>query len=137
MQDGETRKVELPIGVEQGSGSFLADHRVVLVTLSGATGGCEYEIERDRTNIGRGPDVDLAFDDSSMSREHAAFEIMDGAMRIRDLGSTNGVQVNGSAVLQAELKHGDRIVLGDHEFQFVLEKRKHDPKAYDISEAST
>ena len=136
MQDGHTRKVQPPTPVPSGE-AFFAAHRAVLVTLSGTTAGNEYEIDRDRVSIGRGPGVDLAFDDSTMSREHAAFEVTDGAMRIRDLASTNGVQVNGAKVLQAELKHGDRISLGDHEFQFVLEERKRDPKAYDVSGASS
>jgi len=132
MQDGHTRKVEQVTPVATGEG-FFAAHRAVLVTMSGTTAGNEYEIDRDRMRIGRGPGVELAFADTTMSREHAAFEIMDDAIRVRDLGSTNGVQVNGAAVLQSELKHGDRISLGEHEFQLVLEARKRDPKAYDLS----
>jgi pSer/pThr/pTyr-binding forkhead associated (FHA) protein len=131
MHDGSTRKVPHEKGHSTPS-AFLAAHRAVIVTLSGTTAGNEYELERERTTVGRGPGADLAFADDTMSREHAAFEVMDGAMRVRDLGSTNGVHVNGAATLSAELKHGDRIQLGDHQFQFVLETRRRDPKAYEL-----
>ena len=133
MQDGYTRKVQTAETQAHGGQSFLAGHRAVIVTLAGLTAGNEYEIDQDRMTIGRGPGVSLAFDDATMSREHAAFEVMDGALRLRDLASTNGVLVNGAPVLQSELKHGDKIELGEHKFQFVLEERERDPKAYDIS----
>ena len=51
-----------------------------------------------------------------------------------DLGSTNQVLVNGGETLSAELKNGDKIELGEHEFQFVLEGRKRDPKTYRLEE---
>ncbi len=133
MQDGLTKKVQRQ-PADTGPGEFLASHRAALVTLSGATAGNEYELEGERTVIGRGPGVDIAFDDRTMSREHAAFEVMDGAMWLRDLGSTNQVLVNGGETLSAELKNGDKIELGEHEFQFVLEGRKRDPKTYRLEE---
>jgi pSer/pThr/pTyr-binding forkhead associated (FHA) protein len=130
MQDGHTRRVRREPG--RADSGFLASHRAVIVTLSGATAGSEYEIESERTTVGRGPGVDIAFADSTMSREHAAFEVMNEAMHVRDLGSTNGVQLNGAPVLDAELKHGDRLALGEHEFQFVLEPRTREPQAYEL-----
>ena len=131
MQDGRTRKVR-PTAPEPDA--FLAANRVAIVTLAGATAGNEYELVLERTSIGRGPGVDLAFDDKTMSREHAAFEVMDGAMCLRDLASTNGVLVNGAKTLNGELKHGDRIELGDHQFQLVIEARRRDPKTYSVDD---
>jgi pSer/pThr/pTyr-binding forkhead associated (FHA) protein len=132
MQDGRTKKVRREPPVQEDPNAFLTVHRAVIVTLAGTTAGNEYELEQDRTTVGRGPGVDLAFDDRTMSREHGAFEVMDGAMWLRDLGSTNGVLVNGGKTLNTELKHGDRIELGDHQFQFVLEPRRRDPKTYEL-----
>jgi len=134
MQDGLTRKVERSDARNGGSEDFLERHRAALVTLSGSAAGNEYLLDRPRTTLGRGPGVELPFADETLSREHAAFEVMDGAMQVRDLGSTNGVTVNGAAVLQAELKHGDRIELGDQKFQFLLELRERPPKTYDVSD---
>ena len=132
MQDGRTRKVRREPPVVQEPNAFLARNRAVIVTLSGTTAGNEYELTQDQTTIGRGPGVTLAFDDSTLSREHAAFEVRGSALYLRDLASTNGVHVNGGKVLDCELKHGDRIELGDHQFQFVLEARRRDPKPYEI-----
>lgn len=135
MQDGLTRKVRRESPPRVDPQGFLARTRAVIVTLSGTTAGNEYELESKRTSVGRGPGVDLAFDDNTMSREHASFEVRDGAMHLRDLGSTNGVVVNGGRVLDSELKHGDRIELGDHQFQLVLEERPRDPRAFEIDAA--
>jgi two-component system response regulator GlrR len=134
MQDGHTRRVQHDDAPVRDANEFLAANRAVIVTLSGTTAGSEYEICGERAIIGRGPGVELAFDDSTMSREHAAFEVVDGAMRVRDLGSTNGVLLNGAPVLQSELKHGDRLQLGEHQFQFILEKQTRGPKAYELSD---
>ncbi len=133
MQDGHTRRVRREPG--RADSAFLASHRAVIVTLSGATAGSEYELESERTTVGRGPGVDIAFADSTMSREHAAFEVMNDAMHVRDLGSTNGVLLNGAPVLDAQLKHGDRLALGEHEFQFVLEDRTREPRAYELPDS--
>ena len=43
--------------------------------------------------------------------------------RVRDIGSTNGIVVNGAQVQIAELKHGDRFELGDHIFEYRQELR--------------
>ncbi len=133
MHDGHTKKVERQ-PEHTGPRGFLESRRAAIVTLAGLTAGNEYELQGDRTVIGRGPDVDIAFDDRTMSRQHAAFEVMDGAMWLRDLGSTNQVLVNGGETLSAELKNGDKIELGEHEFQFVLEGRKRDPKTYRLED---
>ena len=134
MHDGQTKKVRHPTPTPPVEG-FLERHRAVIVTVAGTTAGNEYELDQARMSIGRGPGVALEFDDSTMSREHAAFEVVDESIRLRDLGSTNGILVNGAPVLAAKLKHGDRIELGEHKFQFLLEKRQRDPKAYELSES--
>ena len=134
MHDGSTKKVKREPEIPEPN-AYLAAHRVAIVTLAGLTAGNEYELARERTSIGRGPGVDLAFDDTTMSREHATFELIDGAIRLRDLGSTNGVLVNGAPTLNAELKHGDRIELGEHKFQLVIEARRRAPKTYAVDDA--
>jgi pSer/pThr/pTyr-binding forkhead associated (FHA) protein len=70
-----------------------------------------------------------------MSSAHAALEFAGGGFRIRDLGSTNGVLLNGGEVEVGDLKNGDRFQLGRHRFQFLLEKRRREPKTYLIPES--
>ncbi len=128
MQDGHTTK--LPRGETLGR-IFLATHRAALVVLEGASAGAEYEITENGVTIGRGPGVDVALNDQAMSKTHAAFEPATNGVRVRDMGSTNGIAVNGSRVDAADLKHGDRIEIGSHVFQFVLESTEKVP-TYDL-----
>jgi pSer/pThr/pTyr-binding forkhead associated (FHA) protein len=128
-----TRKLEAIPG-DRTLGAFLAAHRAALVVLSGRAAGSEHELDRDKLVIGRGTDVDLCFDDSSMSREHAVVEFGDGGFRIRDLGSTNGVVHNGAAVQAASLEHGDRLQLGEHGFQYVCEEMPTAPEVYVVED---
>jgi hypothetical protein len=70
--------------------------------------------------IGRGNDADLRIDDPGISRKHIEIRVTDpqdlgGAPRItvHDLGSTNGVSVNGRRVEQATLADGATIRIGN------------------------
>ena len=114
---------------------FLANHRAAIVVLSGDAAGSEFTLDEPKVSLGRGPDVDLTFDDSAMSREHVVIEFSDGGFRIRDLGSMNGTQVNGEVIKVADLDHGDRLRIGEHVFQFILEKREPVPKTYVLPDA--
>ena len=129
MRDGRTRK--LAAGDRRPEFTrFLAEFRAVVAVLAGGAAGSEHEIESPRTTLGRGPGVDLAFPDPAMSKQHACLEWVGGGLRLGDLGSTNGVRVNGGLVQVAELEHGDRFQLGEHVFQLVLERRRREPRAY-------
>ncbi|MBK8460991.1 MAG: DUF3662 and FHA domain-containing protein [Micropruina sp.] len=66
--------------------------------------------------IGRGTEADLRINDPGISRRHAKIEVSDGGSQpiitIEDLGSTNGILVNGQRVRQATLSVGSRIEIG-------------------------
>jgi ABC transport system ATP-binding/permease protein len=71
--------------------------------------------------IGRlhGTDV-VQLDHPNVSRRHAAVEVHDGGIRIRDLGSTNGTFVNGERIRQpTPLQPGDRVDIGPFELAFT------------------
>jgi len=132
MHDGRTRQLERKS--ESAPCPFFERYRATLVLLAGPAAGSEYAIEAAPSTIGRGPETDLCFDDNAMSREHAVFELGDAGLRIRDLASRNGVIVNGAEGLVADLKHGDRIELGEHRFQLVVEERDAAPQTYDLGD---
>ena len=70
--------------------------------------------------IGRNPDCDVVLIDSrKVSRVHCCVAQVDANYVIRDLGSMNGVRVNGSKVREARIMIGDEISIGDADF--VLE----------------
>jgi hypothetical protein len=71
--------------------------------------------------IGRSRDCDIVLDDSSISRRHAELRPEGSAWTIEDLGSTNGVRVNGIAIGgPRSLRTGDRIEIGSTEILFEM-----------------
>lgn len=77
--------------------------------------GLEREIALDGTllTIGRADDNGLVLDDARVSRHHARLRARHGVLVLTDLGSRNGVRVNGEAVVEIALGVGDRIEIGD------------------------
>lgn len=63
-------------------------------------------------HVGRGIGADLHLDEASVSRRHALIVPHPDGVRVLDNRSANGTIVNGQRVQQAELAHGDVIVLG-------------------------
>jgi pSer/pThr/pTyr-binding forkhead associated (FHA) protein len=59
--------------------------------------------------------------DPNVSRRHAELRLGDDGWSVADLGSTNGVRVNGRRVDQSALRPGDRITIGVTELTFELE----------------
>lgn len=62
--------------------------------------------------VGRSSDLDLVLADDMVSRKHARISVRGGDVTIQDLGSTNGIFVNGRKVKKARLREGDRILIG-------------------------
>lgn len=63
--------------------------------------------------LGRATDCDIVLAESSISRRHAELEYATGKVRVRDLGSHNGTQVNGVAVEGwRQVGPGDQLTLG-------------------------
>jgi Protein of unknown function (DUF3662)/FHA domain len=80
--------------------------------------GKRHELARDSVVIGRSRECDLTIDDPNVSRRHAEIRQEQGGWWIVDLGSTNGVEVNGKRVDRARLEVDDAIVLGTTELRF-------------------
>lgn len=73
--------------------------------------------------IGRSQDCDVMLQDSNVSRRHARVSVgADGTWAVEDLGSTNGVLVNGARVTRSQpLLAGDRLTLGTVDATFEVE----------------
>jgi len=72
--------------------------------------------------LGRSREADIVLDDANVSRKHAEVRPSGGSWTVRDLGSTNGVKVNGRRIEGAQsLKPGDIIELGTSQAIFELE----------------
>ncbi len=71
--------------------------------------------------IGRSRECDLVLDDPNVSRRHAELRREDGGWAVRDLGSTNGIKLNGHRSRGARLNPGDEITLGISRLTFEQE----------------
>ncbi|MEM9074692.1 MAG: FHA domain-containing protein [Myxococcota bacterium] len=79
----------------------------------------EFDLRGPEVVIGRSPDCQVTIEDPLVSRRHARILIDEESAQIEDLGSRNGVVVNGEKVEGARpLSDGDRIRLGTQELVF-------------------
>ena len=78
-------------------------------------------ITKTASRIGRRGDNDIVFSNDSVSGHHAEIHMArDGSFAITDLGSGNGIVLNGKRVTQGGLREGDLIELGEVRFRFTL-----------------
>jgi len=100
-------------------------HGAQLVALDGPLRARVFALDRELFRIGRAPDNDLVLASGSVSSKHSAIRREADLYFIEDLGSMNGVTVNG-APLQSEtprrLYHGDNLRIADHLFLFRQEQ---------------
>ncbi len=82
-----------------------------------------FPLNEDTLHIGRSVENAVRIDDEKVSRRHARLRKDSEGWRIEDLGSTNGIRVNGVAVVSARLKDGDRIQIGNEEMALELRVR--------------
>jgi hypothetical protein len=75
----------------------------------------------NRVVLGRSREADIVLQDPNVSRRHAELRRGDGGWQIVDLGSTNGIKVNGRRVDNQPLRPGDQITIGVTDLTFELD----------------
>jgi hypothetical protein len=75
----------------------------------------------ERVMVGRSRECDVVVSDPNVSRRHIELRRGERGWAAVDLGSTNGMKVNGRRVSHAELQPGDRITIGVTDLTFELE----------------
>jgi len=80
--------------------------------------GKQHRIDKGSVVIGRSKDCDIRLADPNVSRRHAELRHEGSAYWILDLGSTNGLTVNGRRQQRAQLNNEDRITVGSTELTF-------------------
>lgn len=102
----------------------------ILMQLVDGVVANKFEISDKKLTIGRLPQNDIIIDDSSVSSSHAVVECVPNPdfpevveYFVKDLGSTNGTELNGNALtLQAQLHHNDEIKIAFNIFKFLDEQ---------------
>jgi pSer/pThr/pTyr-binding forkhead associated (FHA) protein len=102
-----------------------------LIVLLGPNPLKEFTLRGARMRVGRGEECDIRLDDTSVSRVHVALhELTNGVYQIKDEASSNGLRVNGRAVVDAVLAPNDVIELGDVELVFVPKGQAFNARTY-------
>jgi Nif-specific regulatory protein len=92
------------------------------LVIAGPSKDSTIRLPNGEATLGRDPTNAVAVADASVSRKHCLLrQEEDGRFQIKDLASRNGTQVNGVAVKEQWLRHGDQIATGDSVFLFLVE----------------
>ena len=113
IPEKSTDKVPAEMELPQGK-------RISLAVIAGPDAGSVYRIEKPRVTIGRAS-ADLTLNDTEASRLHAAIEVRDLVILLRDLGSTNGTLVDGQRILDAvELQDKSEFQVGSTVLMLIV-----------------
>ncbi|MBM3290501.1 MAG: FHA domain-containing protein, partial [Candidatus Hydrogenedentes bacterium] len=83
-----------------------------------------YHIGNEGLVMGRASECDVVLPDSLVSRRHARVWLDGGQLKVEDLGSRNGISVNGQRVARLRVEEGDELVVGSHTFQITKASRQ-------------
>jgi hypothetical protein len=93
------------------------ERRVLYVEVRGEENdGLQLEVGPDGLLVGRAGTCDVIFQSREVSRRHAYFYSDGRHCHVEDLGSKNGVLVNGRRVIKTSLKDGDMVDVGPSRF---------------------
>jgi pSer/pThr/pTyr-binding forkhead associated (FHA) protein len=81
----------------------------------------EFPIDRAVLVVGRDESCDIVIDEPLVSRAHARLERRGDRYFVLDIGSTNSTRVNGDAVAERELHHGDEVTFSRARCFFLKE----------------
>jgi pSer/pThr/pTyr-binding forkhead associated (FHA) protein len=95
----------------------------LLVVHRGPSLGSRFLLDQDLSVAGRHPDADIFLDDVTVSRKHAEFVRVGQSFTVRDLGSMNGIFVNGERVEVANLESGSEVLIGKFRLTFYPSSR--------------
>lgn len=97
--------------------------RARLKIVHGPDSGALFVVTAPKFSIGRGEENDVVIGDLRASRRHAELVRQpNGAWKLTDLGSQNGVVWNGKITREADLRAGDVVTVGETAFEFVPEE---------------
>jgi len=93
----------------------MADFELVLTVKGGPSR--RYKVKPEGLHVGRHVDNDVVLTSQLASRRHARVWFERDVLWVRDLDSSNGIEVNGRVVKEAALHEGDTLLVGGHLFR--------------------
>lgn len=99
----------------------------MLPVLVALTDGPDLILDKPILMVGRHQECDIQIESRKVSRRHCCFALVNDALHVRDLESTNGVRVNGARVQESQLQPGDEVTLGNLRYRVTWEDMPHSP----------
>lgn len=87
---------------------------VMLLSLSD---GPSILLDKPILLFGRHAECDVQLNSKKVSRRHCCLAQVNDYLVVRDLGSTNGVKINGQKVTEGRLRMGDELEIGNFRYQ--------------------
>jgi predicted component of type VI protein secretion system len=78
--------------------------------------------------FGRHPECDVQLHSRKVSRRHCCVAQVSDYLVVRDLGSTNGIRINGVRVLEGRLQAGDELTVGNFRYQICWDSPAKQPR---------
>lgn len=88
-----------------------------------------FQLDREVVTLGRGSENDIAIDSGSVSVNHAEMHRIEGGYELRDVGSTNGIKLDGERHEVIPLRSGATVKIGDVSFDFMLSEEEREALA--------
>ena len=92
-----------------------------LIAIGGLAAGQVFDLHGEEIVVGRDAANHIAIADPSLSRKHCVLLPAGDGWTIRDMGSINGVLVNGERVVERRLADADHIAIGKTELLVRLD----------------
>jgi len=92
-----------------------------LVIHPGTPQAWEIQLKPGLNFLGRGPSNDFKIEDGSVSGSHCQIVVENGAVTIKDMGSTNGTYVNRAKITESRLESGQPLRLGSVDMIFYTD----------------
>lgn len=89
--------------------------------LLALTDGPSILLDKPILLLGRHGECDVQLNSRKVSRRHCCIAQVHDYLVVRDLGSTNGVRINGHRVIEGKLKPGDELTVGNFRYQVYLD----------------
>jgi len=122
-QHGQTMVYSAPVKQKDPRGAHRSAAPLTQTRAIVSLSDRRYVLDGPVAVLGRSRECDCVFDDQNVSRRHAELRRNStGDWQVVDLGSTNGVKINGRRVDTSRLSPGDDVSLGTVSFTFDIEQ---------------
>src|SRR5436853_7749048 len=95
--------------------------------------GASILVDKPILLLGRHPECDIQIDSRKISRRHCCIAQVDDYLVVRDLGSTNGIRINGVRVLEGRLRGSDELTIGSSRYKVSWEEMFPSPLALEAA----